>query len=81
MRCNMSKAQLFSCLIDIRRLQDLKRSRLHIEVVKQPPYAFIVKMSVPLENKFGSEIFHRDMDDNTLQAKYERILKIYKQYE
>lgn len=77
----MSKAQLFSCLIDIRRLQDLKRSRLHIEVVKQPPYAFIVKMSVPLQNKFGSEIFHRDMDDDRLQAKYERILKIYKQYE
>lgn len=77
----MSKAQLLSCLIDIRRLQDLKRSRLHIEVVKQKPYAFIVKMSVPLENKFGSEIFHRDMDDATLQAKYERFLKIYKQYE
>lgn len=58
----------------------LKR-RLHIEVEEQKPYAFIVKMSVPIENKFGSEIFHRDMDDDRLQAKYERILKIYKQYE
>lgn len=60
--------------------KQLKR-RLHIEVEEQKPYAFIVKMSVPIENKFGSEIFHRDMDDDTLQAKYERVLKIYKQYE
>lgn len=58
----------------------LKR-RLHIDVEEQKPYAFIVKMSVPIENKFGSEIFHRDMNDATLQAKYDRIEKIYKQYE
>lgn len=77
----MSKEQLYSCLVDIRRLQDLNRSRLHIEVEKQPPYSFIVKMSVPTEDKFGSEIFHRDMDDDTLQAKYDKIEKIYKQYE
>lgn len=77
----MSKEQLYSCLVNIRRLQDLHRSRLHIEVDKQPPYAFIVKMSVPTQNKFGSEKFHRDMDDDTLQAKYNRIEKIYKQYE
>ena len=77
----MSKEQLYSCLVEIRRLQDLNQSRLHIEVDKQPPYAFTVKMSVPTENKFGSEHFHRDMDDDRLQAKLNRIIKIYKQYE
>lgn len=77
----MSAEMLIGVLQDIRRLQDLNRSRLHIEVVKYPPYAFVVKMSVPTLNKFGSEQFHRDMDDDRLQAKYNRILKIYKQYE
>lgn len=77
----MSAEMLIGVLQDIRRLQDLNRSRLHIEVDKQPPYSFVVRMSVPLQNKFGSEIFHRDMDDDTLQAKYNRIEKIYKQYE
>lgn len=77
----MSRGQLIEMFIEVRRLQDLNRSRLHIEVVAQLPYAFIVKMSVPLQNKFGSEIFQRDMDDDTLQAKYDRIEKIYKQYE
>lgn len=58
----------------------LKR-RLHIEIAEQKPYSFTVKMSVPTQNKFGSEIFHRDMDDDTLQAKFNKIEKIYKQYE
>lgn len=77
----MSKEMLYGVRLEIMRLQDLNRSRLHIEVDDKPPYAFVVKMSVPTQNKFGSEIFHRDMDDDRLQAKYDRIEKIYKQYE
>lgn len=75
----MSAEMLIGVLQDIRRLQDLNRSRLHIEVVKYPPYAFVVTMSV--DGKTWYECFHRGMDDDRLQARYKRIERLYKQYE